>query len=135
MLLIAQPVVGFVHHRVYKKVQKRQVWSYLHLTLGRVGISLGIINGGLGLYLSGASAYHKRVYGIVAGIMWALWMGVAIWSEARRLRKNRQATDEVVSKGPTGSRRGSREYRSVSQEHRSVEEHRSVQGHRSVSPE
>ncbi|EAQ87741.1 predicted protein [Chaetomium globosum CBS 148.51] len=100
VLLIVQPVVGFIHHRVFKKVQKRQVWSYVHLTLGRVGISLGIINGGLGLYLSGASAYHKRVYGIVAGVMWALWMGVAVWSEVRRLRKNRKGTETVVSKGP-----------------------------------
>jgi sulfite exporter TauE/SafE len=120
VVLIVQPVIGFVHHRVFKKVQKRQVWSYVHLTLGRVGISLGIINGGLGLYLSGATAYHKRVYGIVAGIMWALWMGVAVWSEVRRLRKKPQATEEAASKGPTGSRRGSQEYRSVSQEHRSV---------------
>lgn len=109
VLLVVQPVVGFVHHRVFKKVQKRQVWSYLHLTLGRVGISLGIINGGLGLHLAEASAYHKRVYGIVAGILWALWMGVAIWSEVRRLRKNKKGTEAVVPKGPAESRRVSQE--------------------------
>ncbi|KAH6632150.1 hypothetical protein F5144DRAFT_244011 [Chaetomium tenue] len=100
VLLIVQPVVGFIHHRVFKKVQKRQVWSYVHLTFGRVGISLGIINGGLGLYLSGASAYHKRVYGIVAGVIWALWMGVAVWSEVRRMRKNRKGAETAVPKGP-----------------------------------
>ncbi|KAK3294497.1 uncharacterized protein B0H64DRAFT_188844 [Chaetomium fimeti] len=110
VLLVVQPVVGFIHHRVFKKVQKRQVWSYVHLTIGRVGISLGIINGGLGLYLAEASAYHKRVYAIVAGVMWGLWMGVAIWAEVRRLRKNRQGKETpVVVKGPSGSGRVSQE--------------------------
>ncbi|KAH6856273.1 hypothetical protein B0I37DRAFT_351354 [Chaetomium sp. MPI-CAGE-AT-0009] len=109
VLLVVQPVVGFVHHRVFKKVQKRQVWSYLHLTIGRVGISLGIINGGLGLSLADASAYHKRVYAIVAAVMWALWMGVAVWAEVRRLRKNRQAKETAEPKVPAGSGRVSQE--------------------------
>lgn len=34
-LFVVQPVVGFVHHRVYKRVERRQVWSYVHLTIGR----------------------------------------------------------------------------------------------------
>lgn len=108
-LLIIQPIVGFVHHRVYKKVQKRQVWSYVHLTIGRVGITLGIVNGGLGLYLSNASDYHKRAYAIVAAIMWALWMAVAIWAEIRRLRKGRTAKYEAVAKAPAGETRVSQE--------------------------
>jgi low temperature requirement protein LtrA len=99
-LLVIQPVVGFVHHRVFKKVQKRQVWSYMHLTIGRVGITLGIINGGLGLYISNASAYYTRVYAIVAAVMWALWMVVAIWAEIRRLKKSRQGKYTAVAKTP-----------------------------------
>jgi hypothetical protein len=108
-LLIIQPVVGFVHHRVYKKVQKRQVWSYVHLTIGRVGITLGIVNGGLGLYLSNASDYYKRVYAIVGAVMWALWMAVAIWAEIRRVRKSRKGKYEAVAKAPAGETRASQE--------------------------
>ncbi|KAK4038395.1 hypothetical protein C8A01DRAFT_37638 [Parachaetomium inaequale] len=93
-LFVVQPVIGFVHHRVYKKVERRQMWSWAHLAIGRGGITLGIVNGGLGLYLSGASAYYTRVYVIVAAIMWALWMAVAIWAEIRRARKNRRPKDE-----------------------------------------
>lgn len=109
-LFIIQPVVGFIHHKVFKKLQKRQVWSYLHLANGRIGITLGIINGGLGLHLANASEYLKRVYAIVAAIMWALWMAVAIWAELRRIRRGRQAKktpDPVVTKATTGERRES----------------------------
>jgi hypothetical protein len=95
-LLVVQPVVGLVHHRVYRKVQRRQVWSHVHLTIGRVGVTVGIVNGGLGLYISGASAYYTRVYVIVAAIMWALWMAVAIWAEIRRARRNRKAGEKAV---------------------------------------
>ncbi|AEO66557.1 uncharacterized protein THITE_31826, partial [Thermothielavioides terrestris NRRL 8126] len=97
-LLVIQPVVGFVHHRVYKRVQRRQLWSYLHLAIGRVGITLGIINGGLGLYLANASASAKRVYAIVPAIMWALWMLVALWSEIRRLRKMHRDSKSAAAK-------------------------------------
>ncbi|KAK3898672.1 hypothetical protein C8A05DRAFT_47077 [Staphylotrichum tortipilum] len=83
-LLVIQPVIGFVHHRVYKKVQKRQMWSYLHLVIGRGGITLGIVNGGLGLYISGAEWHYKRTYAIVAAVIWGFWMGVAAWTEVKK---------------------------------------------------
>lgn len=108
-LLVIQPIVGFVHHRVYKKVQKRQMWSYLHLSIGRVGISLGIINGGLGLYIANASAYYIRVYAIVAAVIWTLWMAVAIWAEIRRVRRSRQAKDAVMTKAHVDHERASQE--------------------------
>jgi low temperature requirement protein LtrA len=106
VLLVIQPVVGFIHHRVFKKVQKRQVWSYLHLTIGRVGITLGIINGGLGLYISNASAYYKRVYAIVAAVIGALWMVVSVWAEIRRLKKSRQSKYTAVAKPPRAASDG-----------------------------
>ncbi|KAK0620252.1 hypothetical protein B0T14DRAFT_392930, partial [Immersiella caudata] len=87
--LLLQPILGVVHHSRFKRVQRRQVWSYLHLFNGRIGVTVGIINGGLGLNLAGASAYRKRVYIIVAAIMWSLWMLVAIWAEFMRMRRNR----------------------------------------------
>ena len=48
-------------------------------------ITLGIINGGIGLYLAGASNSLKIAYGVVAGIMWVLWMLFAVLGEFRRL--------------------------------------------------
>ncbi|KAK0714728.1 hypothetical protein B0H67DRAFT_600558 [Lasiosphaeris hirsuta] len=89
--LVVQPILGYVHHARFKKVQRRQFWSYLHIFNGRIGVTVGIINGGLGLNLAAASAYRKRVYIIVAAVMWSLWMLIALVSEVLRLRRNRRA--------------------------------------------
>ncbi|KAK5658165.1 hypothetical protein OQA88_2138 [Cercophora sp. LCS_1] len=96
VMLLPQALLGWVHHAKFKKVRRRQVWSYLHLFNGRVGITIGIINGGLGLNLAAASAYKKRVYIIVAAVMWGLWMLVALFAEIRRLRGNRKVADGAV---------------------------------------
>jgi len=84
--LVPQPILGWIHHRRFKAVRRRQLWSYLHLFNGRILITIAIINGGLGLHIAGASDYRKRVYIIVAAVMWGLWMLVAVFSEIRRLR-------------------------------------------------
>lgn len=96
VVLLVQPIFGVVHHARFNRVQRRQVWSYLHLFNGRVAITLGIINGGLGLYLADASADRKKVYTIVAAVMWTLWMLVALWAELMRYRRNRKAVDAGV---------------------------------------
>ncbi|KAK4222961.1 hypothetical protein QBC38DRAFT_518047 [Podospora fimiseda] len=90
-LFLIQPVLGVLHHLRFRKIQKRQIWSWLHLFNGRVGVTIGIINGALGLNLSNnASGYRKRVYYIVAAVVWVLWMVVAIVAELKRFRRRRE---------------------------------------------
>lgn len=93
VLLFFQPILGFVHHVKCKKHSRRTVWSYGHLWLGRIVITLGIINGGLGMLLaSDAPAFlafrptkgQIIAYGVVAGIMWLAWVAAAIVGERRR---------------------------------------------------
>ncbi|KAK0636553.1 hypothetical protein B0T17DRAFT_519367 [Bombardia bombarda] len=111
-LLLPQPILGYIHHRRFKKLQKRQAWSYAHIFNGRFTVTLGIINGGLGLYLAGASTYYKRVYAIVAAIMWSLWMLIALWSEIRRMRRNRKIERDAqvqIAKGVARDGRKSEE--------------------------
>jgi hypothetical protein len=93
VLLFFQPILGFVHHLKFKKYSRRTVWSYGHLWLGRIVITLGIINGGLGMLLaSDAPAFLSFrptqgqiiAYSVVAGIMWLLWVAAAIIGERRR---------------------------------------------------
>jgi len=93
-VLILQPVFGYIHHKRYKKLLRRQFWSYLHIFNGRIAITVGIINGGLGLNLANASDYRKRVYIIVAAVMWGLWMVVAVVSEILRARRTRASRTE-----------------------------------------
>jgi hypothetical protein len=93
VLLFFQPILGFVHHVKDKKHSRRTIWSYGHLWLGRIVITLGIINGGLGMLLaSDAPAFlafrpsrgQIGAYGVVAGIMWLAWVAAAIIGERRR---------------------------------------------------
>lgn len=95
VLLFFQPILGYVHHVQYKKYSRRTVWSYGHLWLGRIVITLGMINGGLGMLLaSDAPAFLSFrptrgqiiAYGVIAGIMWLLWVAAAFVGERRRAK-------------------------------------------------
>lgn len=95
-LLFFQPILGFAHHVSFKKHGKRGLWSYCHLWIGRLVITLGIINGGLGLKLAkktgefGAPTAPSNsqviAYSVVAAVMWFLYVLAAIVGEARRTR-------------------------------------------------
>ena len=94
VLLFFQPILGFVHHLQFKKHSRRTIWSYGHLWLGRIVITLGMINGGLGLLLASDAPVGFRptraqtiAYGVVAGIMWLLWAASAIYGELKRAKK------------------------------------------------
>ncbi|KAF2849132.1 hypothetical protein T440DRAFT_499948 [Plenodomus tracheiphilus IPT5] len=95
VLLFFQPLLGMVHHVKFRKYSKRTVWSYAHLWLGRLVITLGMVNGGLGLLLAseapgftGFAPSRGQIvaYGVVAGIMWVLWVVAAVAGERKRKR-------------------------------------------------
>lgn len=93
--LFLQPFLGLIHHAKFKKLRRRQMWSYLHIFNGRIFITLGIANGGLGLWMANESDKLKTAYIAVAAVMWALWMLSAVWGEWKRWRANRQAQPGV----------------------------------------
>lgn len=84
VLLFIQPFLGWLHHRNFKRYQRRTVSSYLHLSNGRVLIILGIVNGGLGLHIAGASDTIKLAYTIVAAVLGGSWVVLAFFGEVRR---------------------------------------------------
>lgn len=94
VILAFQPILGFLHHNMFKKHSRRVVWSYGHIWLGRIVITLGIINGGLGLRLSrklGAFAARDSAviaYGVLAGLMWLIYVVSAFYGEIERRRCN-----------------------------------------------
>ena len=79
--LIFQPAFGLLHHERFKLVNRRQGWSYAHLFDGRVFITAGIVNGGLGMWIAGAPRQLRVAYIAAAGSMWGLWMLVAVGKE------------------------------------------------------
>ncbi|ORY13387.1 hypothetical protein BCR34DRAFT_599924 [Clohesyomyces aquaticus] len=92
VLLFFQPVLGMIHHFQFKKYNRRTIWSHGHLWLGRILITLGMINGGLGMLLATETGFfvpskgQMIAYGVIAGIMWLLWVFSSVIGERRRSR-------------------------------------------------
>ncbi|KAJ0161089.1 Cytochrome b561 and DOMON domain-containing protein, partial [Colletotrichum tanaceti] len=104
-----QPLFGYLHHVQFKKYGVRQIWSFLHLIVGRLLIPLGIINGGLGLYISNSSKAFKIAYSILSVVFGIAWIFIAVISEGRRSRQPPVAVVEqhkLVSR-PRGPHSGS----------------------------
>ncbi|KAE8406453.1 hypothetical protein BDV37DRAFT_292003 [Aspergillus pseudonomiae] len=73
-LILFQPAMGFLQHRYFHRTGKKSVFAYVHRWFGRLMITLGIINGGLGFHLSGigssiAPTGAVIAYGVVAGVL------------------------------------------------------------------
>lgn len=79
--------------------------------MGRIIITLGIINGGLGLKLSDNTTKGKIGYSIVAAIMWLVWMSVAVFKEVKgdSGEKGEKINGEKRYEGSGGSEEGVRE--------------------------
>ncbi|KAI0871275.1 iron reductase domain protein [Hypoxylon argillaceum] len=92
-----QPIGGYLHHLYYVKHQKRGLVSHGHIWYGRILIVLGIINGGLGLQLAGARQSLVIAYSVVAAVIFAAYMGAAVFGEIKKHRRP----------GTNGGRKGS----------------------------
>ena len=89
--LVAQPVFGFVHHRMFQKYSTRTVWSHAHLWLGRLVIPVGMVNGYLGIELANDADTGERVaYVAVAAVMLTMYVVAVIFGEFRRWKKGKQ---------------------------------------------
>lgn len=84
--LILQPITGLLHHRLYKQKGGPTAVSPVHVWWGRAIVTLGIINGGLGLQLAANTKNGEIAYGVVAGVMWVSWMAVVIFVTAKKSR-------------------------------------------------
>lgn len=65
--------------------------------MGRIVITLGIINGGFGLELSDNTTKGKIGYSVVAAIVWLVWMSVAVFKEVKRGSGESGETGEKIS--------------------------------------
>ncbi|KAI0004675.1 putative iron reductase domain protein [Xylariaceae sp. FL0662B] len=76
-LMAVQPALGYVHHRHFVKHQARGIVSHGHIWYGRALMIMGIVNGGLGLALTGASQAFVIVYSVVAGVAFVVYTACA----------------------------------------------------------
>ena len=81
-LVLFQPALGLVQHLRFRKAGKRTIFGHVHQWLGRILILLGIINGGLGLRVSGeigsenVPRWSVIAYGVIAGVVGLLYVAV-----------------------------------------------------------
>ncbi len=92
-LLLFQPALGLVQHLRHRKLGERTIFGHIHRWLGRILILLGIINGGLGLHVSGeiGSEHVPRwsviAYTIIAVVVGIIYIAVALGVGFFRKRK------------------------------------------------
>ena len=94
LLVIVQPVIGILQHRVFRRTQRKTWGAYAHRWLGRSMLVLGVINGGLGRHLSGSTSSGGSrgalvAYGVVAGVVYALYIAIVSFATFRRRQASR----------------------------------------------
>jgi len=104
-------VSEIVNHFFYARYPRIIFLAHAHLWLGRVLITLGIINGGLGFAFADtfpgpAPSNGSRIaYGVAATVVWVVYVSVCIvWQEVKGSRikehEDREAADEMQSLRP-----------------------------------
>ena len=94
MILLGQPLFGYLHHKMFKKYGHRTFWSYMHLWHGRVAVLLGIVNGGLGIQLAGNVPKSRVIaYSVIAAIMGLAYIAAIFIGEWRGKRNTPPSYD------------------------------------------
>lgn len=110
--IFLQPVFGFLHHALFKKHQSRTLWSYVHIWLGRLAVTLGIINGGIGLQWADSMNMSSKggiiAYAVIAAVVWLVWVVASVIGERRRSRKSFDLPPKYDEESRHGRRRRQR---------------------------
>lgn len=102
-LLLLQPFLGVIHHYRFVRTSRRTLWATAHVWLGRALITLGIINGGLGLQLADNTRAGEIVYGVVAALVALVYVTVVVLAGRK---KNSGGVGTGVGRREKGSSTG-----------------------------
>lgn len=101
-LVFIQAAGGFLAHFVYTKTKSSNVFGHAHRWLGRAIITLGIINGGLGLLLSEDGTRGQYIaYGVVAAVVWVAFVANAIMFELQGSKNSKGEDGQSVNRDKT----------------------------------
>ena len=81
MLFLLQPIFGWMHHKHFAAKGTKNYKRQVHVWAGRVLLVLGVINGGTGLKLSNNTTSGGIAYGVVAGVLTTIYVGIWWWSK------------------------------------------------------
>lgn len=104
--LFIQPMTELLNAKFYQRYPKVIFLAHVHIWFGRLLLTAGIIQGGLGFAFSASLPYAtvdwapRIVYGVLAVVVWILYVSFAIvWPEFKhtikwaRKRKNKNEED------------------------------------------
>ncbi|RAH50172.1 cytochrome and DOMON domain-containing protein [Aspergillus brunneoviolaceus CBS 621.78] len=96
VLVLFQPLAGYLQHRHWRREGAKSVFGYVHRWVGRGAIVLGMVNGGLGFGLAGRGmgGVGSRnvpvagvvVYCVVAGLVCAVYVVGVVWGKTKFIR-------------------------------------------------
>jgi hypothetical protein len=78
LLMLLQPIFGWMHHRGYVRTGGRTGWSTLHCHWGRILILIGGVNGIIVPPRSLPRVLFASLFGIVIGVYVVIWIVTAI---------------------------------------------------------
>ena len=95
-LISLQAIAGFVHHCMYKHGNQKDLVSLSHVWLGRILITLGMINGGLGLLFSSEAERSEYIaYGVITALIWLAYIGFVIYFGSREKVKAQKTESDI----------------------------------------
>jgi hypothetical protein len=71
-----QPIIGIVHHLLFKKYERSTIYGLVHRILGRAALVIGAINIGLGLQLGHAGLDRTVAYSVVTAFFFGAYFTV-----------------------------------------------------------
>ena len=105
LLVSVQPVLGILQHLYFRKAERRGIFGWIHLLLGRFILILGLVNGARGFKL--ARDGKTAPYFAILGLMWAVYIGVLVWDwRGQKYWKDRKSAGPNVPN--TASTNGNR---------------------------
>ncbi|RAH77141.1 CBD9-like protein, partial [Aspergillus japonicus CBS 114.51] len=112
VLVLFQPVAGYLQHRHWKREAAKSVFGYVHRWVGRGAIILGMVNGGLGFGLAGRGmgGVGSRnvpvaavvVYSVVAGVVFVGYVVGVVWGKTKVFGRRGQGKGEGGERGMKG---------------------------------
>lgn len=84
----------------YRKYKERGIISHIHIWYGRSLILLGIVDGGLGLWLAEAPPNFIVVYCVAAGLVTPVYILSVVFS-IRKKKLSRKSTDMYLMSDST----------------------------------
>lgn len=108
-----QPFLGVAHHMHFRKTGGRGIVSHVHIWYGRILMSLGVINGGLGLQLANTRRSYIIAYSVVAAVMFIAYSGAKAVGVARKKKNgesvvntsDERSKEQATHSSPAGSYR------------------------------